>query len=167
MRSLSCSTTPLRLRPPLVHLPSLRAVRASAFPPPLHPHQSDTQDSLRSPTRLGYGCLISLCHTQGARIRRQFLEVNFAAIEYLDSRDRDENHKCETSTSNFTRVDVTNNVMLYLFKKINANISMIKKKSSNKEKQPRIFVFACRITLCRTSEMSSHKLDRKSINSSS
>ena len=49
--------------------------------------------ALRS-TRLGYGCLISLCHTQGARIRRQFLEVNFAAIEYLDSRDRDENRNC-------------------------------------------------------------------------
>lgn len=50
--------------------------------------------ALRSSTRLGYGCLISLCHTQGARIRRQFLEVNFAAIECLDSRDRDENRNC-------------------------------------------------------------------------
>lgn len=38
----------------------------------------------RGSTRLEYGCLISLCYTQGARIRRQFLlEVNFAAIECL------------------------------------------------------------------------------------
>ncbi|KAL0109358.1 hypothetical protein PUN28_014435 [Cardiocondyla obscurior] len=95
--------TPLSLRSllrrpvALPHLPPSRlqptlgppAPFLAALPPPLRPpHQSGgIVYALRSSTRLGYGCLISLCHTQGARIRRQFLEVNFAAIECLESRE--------------------------------------------------------------------------------
>jgi len=96
------------LSPPTLSLPRapLRFLRLSIPTNPTH----RIVYALRSSTRLGYGCLISLCHTQGARIRRQFLEVNFAAIECLDSRDRDENRN-RARIRIITRANVTNKML--------------------------------------------------------